>query len=128
MPVKRGEIYWVEFDPVKGQEQGGLRPALVVQNDIGNRFSPTTVVVAITRTIPPQPYSFIVTVEPQESGLPVRSAINCAQMATIAQSGKESRFGAPRGASVLQPIGRLSETKMQEVEAALLFNLGIKPT
>ena len=46
--VKRGEIYWVEFDPVKGSEQSGLRPALVVQNDTGNRHSPTTVVVAIT--------------------------------------------------------------------------------
>ena len=53
MPAKRGEIYWVEFDPVKGSEQGGLRPALVVQNDVGNRHSPTTVVVAVTRTVPP---------------------------------------------------------------------------
>ena len=47
MPVKRGEIYWVEFDPVKGSEQGGLRPALVVQNDTGNRYNTTTVVAAI---------------------------------------------------------------------------------
>jgi len=51
MTVRRGEIYWVEFGPVKGSEQGGLRPALVVQNDIGNRHSSTTVMVAITRTI-----------------------------------------------------------------------------
>jgi mRNA interferase MazF len=64
MAVKRGEIYWVEFDPVKGSEHGGLRPALVVQNDTGNRFSPTTVVVAITRTLPPQSYPFIVVLEP----------------------------------------------------------------
>jgi mRNA interferase MazF len=42
MTVHRGENYWVEFDPVKGSEQGGLRPALVVQNDVGNRHSPTT--------------------------------------------------------------------------------------
>jgi mRNA interferase MazF len=55
MTVKRGEIYWVEFDPVRGSEQGGLRPALVVQNDIGNRYSPTTVVAAITRTLPSKP-------------------------------------------------------------------------
>ena len=77
MAVKRGEIYWVEFEPVKGSEQGGLRPALVVQNDIGNRFSPTTVVVAITRTIPPRSYPFIVVIEPGESGLPARSAVDC---------------------------------------------------
>ena len=96
MAVRRGEIYWVEFDPVKGSEQGGLRPALIVQNDIGNRASPTTVVVAITRTIPPQPYPFIVVVEPEESGLPVRSAVNCSQMATIQQSGPASRLRPPR--------------------------------
>ena len=63
MSVKRGEIYWVEFDPVKGNEQGGLRPALVVQNDVGNRFSPTTVVVSITRTLPPKPFPFVVVIE-----------------------------------------------------------------
>lgn len=48
MSVKRGEIYWVEFDPVKGSEQGGLRPDLIVKNNIGSFYSPTTVVVAIT--------------------------------------------------------------------------------
>ena len=72
MSVKRGEMYWVEFDPVKGNEQGGLRPALVVQNDVGNRFSPTTVVVAITRTLPPKPFPFVVVIETNESGLPTR--------------------------------------------------------
>lgn len=126
MPViRRGEIYWVEFDPVKGSEQGGLRPALVVQNDIGNQHSPTTVVVAISRTIPPQPYPFVVVVEPPESGLPVRSAVNCAQMATIQQQGSHSRLRAPRGASSVQPIGRLTAAKMAEVDAALKFNLGL---
>jgi mRNA interferase MazF len=66
MPVERGQIYWVEFDPVRGSEQGGLCPALVVQNDVGNRYSPTTVVVAITRTLPPRPYPFVVTIEPHK--------------------------------------------------------------
>src|SRR5687768_5505270 len=70
MTVKRGEIYWVEFDPVKGSEQGGRRPALIIQNNTGNRYSPTTVVAAITRTLPPQPYPFVVLIEPSESGLP----------------------------------------------------------
>ena len=92
MIVRRGEIYWVEFDPVKGSEQGGMRPALIVQNDVGNRFSPTTVVAAITRTMPPRPYPFTVIIEAEESGLPDRSAINCAQLATIQQSGSSSRL------------------------------------
>lgn len=126
MPVKRGEIYWVEFEPVKGSEQGGRRPALVVQNDVGNRASPTTVVVAITRTIPPQPYPFIVVIEPEESGLPVRSAINCSQIATIQQSGLASRLRPPRGESAVRPVGRLSDTRMASVEAALKFNLGMR--
>jgi mRNA interferase MazF len=123
--VQRGEIYWVEFDPVKGSEQGGLRPALVVQNDTGNQYSPTTVVVAVTRTIPPQPYPFVVVVEPAESGLPVRSAVNCAQMATIQQQGPQSRLRDPRGRTTVRPIGHLSAEKMAEVDAALKFNLGL---
>ncbi|MBE2220786.1 MAG: type II toxin-antitoxin system PemK/MazF family toxin [Anaerolineae bacterium] len=125
MPVKRGEIYWVEFDPVKGSEQGGLRPALVVQNDIGNRFSPTTVVVAVTSSIPPKPYPFIVVIEPQESGLPATSAVNCSQIATIHQSGNESRLRPPHGANQLRPIGQLSDSKMEEVASALQFNLAL---
>jgi mRNA interferase MazF len=126
MAVRRGEIYWVEFDPVKGSEQGGLRPALVVQNDIGNRVGPTTVIVAITRTVPPQLYPFIVVVEPEESGLPVRSAINCSQMATIQQAGPASRLRPRRGEAVVRPVGQLSGAKMAEVEAALQFNLGMR--
>jgi len=128
MPVMRGEIYWVEFDPVKGSEQGGLRPALVVQNDIGNRASPTTVVVAITRSIPPQPYPFVVIVEPEESGLPVRSTVNCSQMATIQQAGSASRLRPLRGEATVRPIGRLSTAKMAEIDTALKFNLGMLRT
>lgn len=126
MTVRRGEIYWVELDPVKGSEQGGLRPALIVPNDVGNRASPTTVVVAITRTLPPQPYPFIVIVEPEETGLPVRSAINCSQMATIQQSGSANRLRPPRGEATIRPLGRLPSARMAEVEAALKFNLGMR--
>ncbi len=125
MNVRRGEIYWVAFDPVKGSEQGGLRPALVIQNDVGNRFSPTTVVAAITRTVPPKPYPFIVIVEPGESGLRVTSAINCSQVATIQHSGPQSRLRPLPGESDVRPIGRLSEAKMREVSQALQFNLGL---
>jgi mRNA interferase MazF len=125
MTVKRGEIYWVEFDPVKGNEQSGLRPALVVQNDIGNDYGPTTVVAAITRTLPARPYPFMVVISPAESGLPARSAINCAQLATIQQAGPSSRLRPPRGQRAVQPIGRLAATKMAEVDAALKYNLGL---
>ena len=126
MPVKRGEIYWVEFDPVKGSEQGGLRPALVVQNDTGNRYSATTVVAAITRTVPPQPYPFVVVIEPHESGLAERSAVNCAQLATIQQAGSDTRLHPPRGETVMRPIGQLSTIKMAAVDEALKYNLALK--
>ena len=125
MTVKRGEIYWVEFDPVKGSEQGGLRPALVVQNDVGNRYSPTTVVVAITRTIPRQPYPFVVAIEPEESGLPARSAVNCSHMATIQQTGPSGRLRPARGDSRLCPIGRLDTEKMAAVDKAIKYNLAL---
>ena len=125
MAVRRSEIYWVQVDPVKGNEQGGLRPALIVQNDTGNRFSPTTVVVAVTRTIPPQPYPFIIVIESEESGLPVRSAVNCAQIATIQQDGPANRLRAPRGQSAIQPIGKLTDAKMREVDTAIRYNLGL---
>jgi mRNA interferase MazF len=125
MPVRRGEIYWVEFDPIKGNEQGGLRPALVIQQDTGNQFSPTTVVAAITRTLPPRPYPFVVVIQPDESGLPYPSAVNCAQVATIQQSGPPSRLRAPRDENDVRPIGTLSNEKMAEVDAALRYNLGL---
>ncbi len=126
MPIKRGEIYWVEFDPVKGSEQGGIRPALVVQNDTGNQYGATTVVVAITRTVPAKTFPFIVVIEPEESGLPERSVVNCSQMATIQQSGHASRLRSPKGETAVRPIGRLSPSRMRDVDKAIKFNLGIK--
>jgi mRNA interferase MazF len=125
MKISRGEIYWVEFDPVKGSEQGGLRPAVVVQNDVGNRFSPTTVVAVITRTIPPKPYPFVVIIESEESGLPDRSVVNCSQVATIQVSGSGSRMRPPPGETDVCPIGRLGRKSLERVGAALRYNLAI---
>ena len=124
-PVKRGEIYWVRLDPVKGSEQGGLRPALVVQQDLGNQFSPTTVVVAITTTVPPRPFPFVVVIEPAQSGLPDVSAINCAQVATIQKDGPASRLHPLKGETEVRPIGRLGPQTMALVDAALRYNLGL---
>ncbi len=125
-PVQRGEIYWVEFSPVKGREQDKTRPALVVQNDLGNSFSDTTVVAAMTHTIPGKPYPFVVIVEPRESGLAERGTVNCSQLATIQQAGESSRLRPPVGEKRVRPIGRLTPEKMAEVEKALKYNLGIK--
>jgi mRNA interferase MazF len=126
MPTRRGEIYWVEYNPVRGSEQGGLRPALVVQHDLGNALGETTVVAAITRTRPRRDYPFIVFAAPAQSGLPETSVINCTQLATIQQSGPESRLRPPRGETVVRPIGKLDEAAMRLVDAALLYNLGLE--
>ena len=125
MQIKRGEIYWVEFSPGKGSEQGGLRPALIVQNDTGNSFGSTTVVAAITRTLPRRAYPFVVVIEPQDSGLPERSAINCGQIATIQKDGPQSPLRSPRGETIVRPIGRVVAAKMVEVDEALKYSLGL---
>lgn len=126
MLVRRGEIYWVQFDPVKGSEQGGVRPALIIQNDVGNEASSTTVVAAITRATPPRPYPFVVIVTPEQSGLPDVSAVNCAQLATIQKDGPASRLRPPRGEREPYPIGGLSTATMAEVDAALRYNLSLR--
>ena len=126
MSVRRGEIYWLEFDPVKGSEQGGPRPALVVQNDLGNQFSATTVVAAISRTVPARPYPFVVAITPAQSGLAEPSVVNSAQLATVQQSGPSSQLRAPRGETQVRPVGRLDEETMRQVDAALRYNLGLE--
>ncbi len=126
MSFRRGEIYWVDFEPVKGSEQGGRRPALVVQNDLGNANSSTTVVVAMTRTIPKKPYPFAVVVEPAESGLPAASTVVCSQIVTVQQAGPQTRFLPPPGEAAIRPVGRLSPNKMAEVDRALKYSLGLR--
>ena len=125
-PVQRGEVYWVEFSPVKGHEQDGTRPALIIQNDLGNRFSGATVVAAMTRTVPEKPFPFVVALDPAESGLAERGTVNCAQLATIQQAGEESRLRPPKNEKRVRPIVRLSTGKMMEVDKALKYSLGIK--
>jgi mRNA interferase MazF len=125
MSVRRGEIYWAEFNPLKGSEQAGIRPALIVQNDLGNQAAPTTIIVAITRAVPARPYPFVVVIDPADSGLPATSAVNCSQLTTIQQDGPDSRLRPPRGSSAVRPIGRLSAKKMAEVDTALSYSLGL---
>ena len=115
----------MDFEPVKGREQRGLRPALIIQNDLGNKSSDTTIVAAMTRTVPLKPYPFIVVVEPSDSGLSEPSTVNCAQVATIQQSGAQSRLRPPKDEDVVRPIGHLSGAKMAEVDQALKKSLGL---
>lgn len=110
--IKRGEIYWVDWGPGRGSEMSGLRPALIIQNDVGNKFSPNTIVAAITTALE-KPYPFMVRIIASESGLPRDSIIDLATMLTIDQT----RLG--------EKCGELSQTKMAEVDEAIKTSLAL---
>ncbi|MDP2183840.1 MAG: type II toxin-antitoxin system PemK/MazF family toxin [Actinomycetota bacterium] len=108
----RGEVYWVRLDPVEGSEQGGRRPVLIVQNDIGNRLAPTTIVAPLTRRAPRRPYPFLAHV----TGIPgaEESWIHCGQVRTI----DKTRLSG-------EPMAALDRDAMARVEAAVRASLGM---
>lgn len=112
--VSRGEIYWLDLPPGSGSEQAGRRPVLIIQNQIGNRTSPTTIVAAITSQPRPRVYPFHVHFTAHESGLRLAGIVLCEQVQTIDQK----RLGSQAGA--------LSKEKMMEVDLALHFSLGLE--
>ena len=112
MEIKRGEIYWVDWSPGRGSEQLGLRPALVIQNDTGNKFGPTTIVAALT-TATEKPYPFLVKCAAAESGLSKDGTVNLAAIITLDK------------AQLVKKAGELSADKMAEVDAAIRASLGV---
>jgi mRNA interferase MazF len=81
----------VNFSPSRGSEQRGIRPALVIQNDVGNQYAATTIVAAITSTI--KPYPVTVSLKRGEGGLPQPSMVNLAQILTVDKSRLQRRLG-----------------------------------
>ena len=110
--VKRGEIYWVDWNPARGSEQAGVRPALVIQNDIGNKFSPTTIVCSFSTAIE-KVYPFLVPVTANQSGLPKDSTINLSAIITIDKSRLRDKCGI------------LDKDKMAEVDEAIKHSLAL---
>ncbi|MGP8081207.1 MAG: type II toxin-antitoxin system PemK/MazF family toxin [Dehalococcoidales bacterium] len=110
--VKRGEIYWINWHPARGSEQSGRRPALVIQNDNGNRTSPTVIVAACTTTAGKY-YPFLVPVSAEESGLPKDTIINLAHIMTIDKNRLEDK------------CGELNQEKMDKVDIAIKMSLGL---
>ena len=80
--IKKGQIYWADLSPVIGSEQGGLRPVLIIQNDVGNKYSPTTIIAIITtrNTKAKLPTQYWLNTS---CGLPQKSMIECEQIRTI---------------------------------------------
>jgi mRNA interferase MazF len=111
--IKRGEIYWLNWNKQRGSEQGGIRPALIIQNDTGNRLSPTVIVAACT-TAANKTYPFLVSVSMKESGLPKDSVINLSHIMTIDAARLEGKSG------------ELSQAKMAAVDKAIKVSLGME--
>jgi mRNA interferase MazF len=107
----RGEVWLVNFNPGRGSEQKGIRPALVVQNDTGNTYASTTIVAAITTTIKEFPVT--VAVSPREGGLVRRSMVNLAQLLTIDKGRLQKRLGS------------LNDPTMQRVNEAIRVSLDV---
>ncbi|HOQ09183.1 MAG TPA: type II toxin-antitoxin system PemK/MazF family toxin [Syntrophomonadaceae bacterium] len=112
--IKRGEIYFAQLNPVIGSEQGGIRPVLIVQNDIGNQYSPTTIILAITSQINKAKLPTHVELKAKEYGLERDSVILAEQIRTIDKSRLKQR------------IAVLKQETMQRVDQALAISLGLQ--
>lgn len=110
--IKRGDIYLANLNPVIGSEQGGLRPVLIIQNNKGNKYSPTVIVAAITASQQKPDLPTHITIRPERSGLHKTSIVLLEQLRTLDKS---------RLASYL---GTLDEVTMRNVNQALECSLG----
>ena len=108
---RRGEVWLVNWNPARGSEQAGKRPALVIQNDIGNEKAPTTIVSAISSSV--QLFPINVEINPPEGGLDHPSIIKTSQILTIARERLEKR------------LGRVSKEKMNDVDRAIKLSLAL---
>jgi len=108
---RRGEVWLVNFNPGRGSEQKGIRPALVIQNDTGNIYASTTIVAAITSSIKEFPVTVVVSAS--EGGLKLRSMVNLAQLLTIDKGRLQKR------------LGNLSESAMEHVDEAIRVSLDV---
>ena len=110
---RRGEIYLVGFDPTVGHEIQKTRPAVVIQNDVSNQHSPITIVAAISSQFSDPPFPREVLIEPEESGLPKRSAVIVNQIRSVDRRRLQKR------------LGRLSRQNMGRVDEAMKISLGL---
>ena len=100
MNYKRGDIFYADLSPVVGSEQGGVRPVLIVQNDVGNRYSPTVIAAAITSQKEKAKLPTHIELKATESGLPKDSIVLLEQIRTIDKQRLKERMGNLRGDSM----------------------------
>ena len=112
--VRRGDIYYADLSPVVGSEQGGVRPVLIVQNDTGNRHSPTVIAAAITSQMGKARLPTHIQLQGQSVGLSRDSVILLEQIRTIDKSRLRER------------MGRLDENTMSAVDSAIAVSFGLQ--
>lgn len=111
--IQRGDIFYADLTPVIGSEQGGIRPVIILQNDIGNRYSPTIIAAAITSRNDKNPLPTHILVRGQIYGLRTNSTILLEQVRTLDRK------------RLLEYIGRLDDYTMRKVDQALAISLGL---
>ena len=115
MNVKRGEIYYADLSPVVGSEQGGIRPVLIVQNDVGNRYSPTVIAAAITSQREKSKLPTHIELESRSCGLSKDSVVLLEQIRTIDKKRLKER------------MGRIDDNAMGKIDHALTISFGLNP-
>ena len=93
MTIKRGDIYYADLSPVIGSEQGGLRPVLIIQNDVGNKYSPTVIAAAITSQLNKTKLPTHIDLYAENFGLAKNSVILCEQIRTIDKRRLKEKMG-----------------------------------
>ena len=110
--IKRGELYFADLSPVIGSEQGGIRPILIVQNDIGNKYSPTIIAAAVTSRINKAKLPTHIELSADVYGLPKDSVVLLEQIRTLDKR------------RIRERIGEVDGDVMNKINQALLISLG----
>ena len=113
MIVHRGDIFYADLSPVVGSEQGGIRPVLIVQNDVGNRFSPTVIAAAITSQMDKAKLPTHIQLRSDGNGLSRDSIVLLEQIRTLDKR------------RLKEHMGRLDEQSMSRIDAALQISFGL---
>lgn len=113
MSVRRGDIYYADLSPVVGSEQGGLRPVLIIQNDIGNRYSPTVIAAAITSRMSKARLPTHIDIYAEEAGLAKDSVILLEQIRTLDKR------------RLKEKMGHLGDRMMDHVNTAIAISFGL---
>ena len=113
MDIARGDIYYADLSPVVGSEQGGVRPVLVIQNDVGNKFSPTVIIAAITSQLTKAKLPTHIELDREKYNLSKDSVVLLEQIRTLDKR------------RLKEKVCSIDKTKMHQVDVAMLISLGI---